>query len=384
MSELRKPFAVRMTSWAVAGLVALSLGGCAWLGGSDKPKPAELGPIVPAFGVEQAWRASVGGKVSTPLRPHVVEDWLTVASTDGHVVRWDARTGREAWRVALGQGLTAGVGGNASHAAVITRDNELVLLNAQGAQWRQKLDAEAFTPPLVAGGRVFVLQANRTIVAFDAENGRRLWRQQPMSEPLSLRQAGVLMPMGNTLVVGIAGRIVGLSPDNGALQWESPIASARGTNDIERLVDLVAPVAREGTVLCARAFQAGVGCFDTRRNRLVWTQRSRGGDGVATDGERVYGVDSTGVLQTWGFGNGEPQWRMDRLQYRRLTAPLVLGRSVVVADDSGLVHLFSREDGSPLNRLTTDSSGVSLPPVTVANALVVVSNAGQVYAFRPQ
>ncbi|MDP1153789.1 hypothetical protein Q6287_28525, partial [Klebsiella pneumoniae] len=74
----------------------------------------------------------------------------------------------------------------------------------------------------------------------------------------------------------------------------------------------------------------------------------------------------------------------ERLQYRKLSAPLVLGRSVVIGDDSGLVHLLSREDGSPLNRLTTDGSGVSVGPVASSDTLVVVTRNGGIYGFRPE
>ena len=74
----------------------------------------------------------------------------------------------------------------------------------------------------------------------------------------------------------------------------------------------------------------------------------------------------------------------DRLQYRRLTAPLALGRSVVVGDNTGLVHLLSREDGSPLNRLSTDGSAIAAAPVVAGDTLVVVTQKGGVFGFRPE
>jgi len=67
-----------------------------------------------------------------------------------------------------------------------------------------------------------------------------------------------------------------------------------------------------------------------------------------------------------------------------LTGPLVLGRSVIVGDSTGLVHMLSRENGSPLNRLNTDSSGVAATPVAAADTLVVVTHSGGVYGFVPE
>jgi outer membrane protein assembly factor BamB len=48
------------------------------------------------------------------------------------------------------------------------------------------------------------------------------------------------------------------------------------------------------------------------------------------------------------------------------------------------VHFLSREDGTLLNRLTTDGSAVVAAPVLAGNTLVVVTHNGGVYGFVPQ
>jgi outer membrane protein assembly factor BamB len=57
---------------------------------------------------------------------------------------------------------------------------------------------------------------------------------------------------------------------------------------------------------------------------------------------------------------------------------------VVVGDDSGFVHMLSREDGSLLNRLATDGSAIAAAPVVAGNTLVIVTRNGAVYGFVPQ
>ena len=39
--------------------------------------------------------------------------------------------------------------------------------------------------------------------------------------------------------------------------------------------------------------------------------------------------------------------------------------------------------GSPLNRLTTDASGIAAAPVVAADTLVAVTRNGGIYGFRP-
>lgn len=366
-------------------VLAASLAGCSlWSGGgSAKPAPADLGANVAVLGVRQAWTARVGNVAGLPLDVHALGNVVTVASSDGVVAAIDARTGGDVWRTALGEPLSAAVGSDGKSAAVVSRNNALIVLEAGRERWRETLAAQVFTPPLVAGGRVFVLSADRSVSAYDATTGRRLWAQQRPGEPLVLRQAGVLLAVGDTLVVGLSGRLVGLNPDNGSLRWEAPLASPRGTNDVERLVELVGRTSKVGDSVCVRSFQAAVGCVNTARGSVAWTQPASGAEGVHGDADALFGVESNGTVLAWRRSDGSRLWGVDRLKHRKLTAPLLLGRSVVIGDDTGLVHLLSRTDGSPLNRIATDGSGIAAAPAVAADTLVVVTRNGSIYGFRP-
>ncbi len=369
--------------------LAAALGGCSmmpsWLNRSaDKPKPVELGPNVALLQIRPAWTARIGA-IGFPLTVSVNGAAVAVASGDGSLAQIDAVSGRELWRASAGAPLSAGVGSDGALVSVITRNNEILTFAGGAAPaWRQKLTAQAFTAPLVAGGRVFVMAADRSVSAYDGRSGRRLWNQPRPGEALVLRQSGVMLAVGDTLVVGLAGRLVGLNPANGTVRWEAAIATPRGTNDVERLVDLVGSVSRVGNSVCARAFQTRVGCVDAERGTVQWTKPASGAEGLHGDERLVFGTESDGKVMAWRRDNGERAWSSDRLQYRGLTAPLALGRSVVIGDSSGLVHLLSREDGSPLNRLTTDGTAIAAAPVLAGNTLVVATRGGGVFGFVPE
>lgn len=371
--------ATRRLALAVA---AVALVGCA--SGPDRPKPAELGPNPALIGVRLAWTAPMG-EVRFPLQVPVIGSRVAVADDAGVVRMLDAVSGRILWQANVGEPIAAGVGSDGDAAAVVTRGNTLVSLRDGQVVWRQPLSAQVFTAPLVAGARVFVAAADRTVSAFDGATGRRLWaRPRVGTEPLVLRQAGALLAVGNTLVVGAAGRLEGLDPLTGSVRWEAPLATPRGTNDVERLVDIVAGTSREGSTVCARAFQANVGCVDAARGNLLWAQRANGYQGVAGDASSVYGVESDGTLRAWDLRTGTERWSQDKLRYRQTTAPAVVGRSVAVGDGTGFVHLLSREEGGLLDRVSTDGSAVAATPVLAADTLVVVTQKGGVYGFRPQ
>ena len=368
---------------------AALLGGCSslpsWVPftGPDKPKPAALKPNPNLLGVREAWTARIG-KVDFPLVIAVNGGTAMVANSDGAVIALDAASGRELWRASAGGPLAAGVGSDGTVAAVVTRNNELVVLSAGRELWRQKLNALSYTPPLVAGARVFVVGGDRTISAFDGATGNRLWTQQRQGEPLVLREPGVLLAVRDTLVVGQGGRLSGLNPLNGTARWDAPIATARGINDVERLVDLVGRVSRVDDSVCARAFQAAVGCVDTATGRTVWTQRANGAEGIHGDAAGIFGTESPGTVVGWRRDNGQRSWSNDTLLHRGVGAPLALGRAVVVGDSFGFVHLLSREDGTLLNRLATDGSAIAAAPTAAGNTLMVVTRNGGVYGFAPQ
>jgi outer membrane assembly lipoprotein YfgL len=361
-------------------LLAAMLAACS---GTSKPKPAEL-PANPAlFGVRQAWSVRIPA-VSFPLATDVSGDIVTLAGSDGTVVSIDARAGRETWRANAGATLAAGVGSDGSLAAVVTTNNELVAIEGGKVLWKQRLSAQAFTAPLVAGRRIFVQTADRSLSAWDGQSGRRLWLQQRTAENLVLKKSGVLVAVGDTLVSGIGGRLVGINPANGTSRWEAPIAAPRGTNDVERLVDLTGSVSRAGDIVCARAYYANVGCVDAARGQLLWSKPAVGAEGVSGDEGFVYGTESDGSVVAWRRADGERAWQSTRFKNRVLTGPLAVGRSLVIGESTGTLHFVSREDGALLNRVTPDGSAIGVTPVMAGNTVVVVTANGGVFGYRPE
>ena len=364
--------------------IAASIFACS--SGPENPKPAELMANVPLINSRLTWSAKVG-TVDFPSDVAIGNRadglFVTTAGSDGGVASFDALTGREMWRTNIGTTIAAGVGSDGTLTAVVSTANEVVVLDNGRVLWRQKLNTAVYTSPLVTGGRVFVLGLDRSVNAFDGRTGRKLWVQKRPSEALVLRQAGVLLAVDDTLVVGFSGRLVGLNPLDGNVRWEAPIATARGTNDVERIVDVVGRVSVEGDVVCARAFRVAVGCVNASRGNLLWTKPASGSVGIYGDDRAVFGVEHDGKVMAWNRSNGERLWSTERLQYRTLIAPVVVGRSIAVGDSTGLVHLLSREDGSPLTRLSTDGSAVVVSALA-GKMLIVVTRNGGIFGFSSQ
>lgn len=375
----------RMLRWTLLSVVAVQLVACSMFSSNKRPEPKELEPNVVRFEAAQVWTANVGSLGNIQLSPVINGETVTLATASGNVVSLQANTGAELWRIKLDNNLLAGVGGDGQTFAVITNQNQVVAIRDGQEQWRYSLPARSFTAPFVAGERVFVMTADRALLALDADNGALIWdRPGTEGENLSLQKSLLLTAVGNTLVAGYSGRLMGLNPDTGSLRWEASVALPRGINDIERLVDVVGDFSRVGNNLCVQAFQTAIACVNASRGETLWSQRLNGAVGVGGDENAVYSVDATGRLQAWDRINGTQQWLSDRLQYRQLTAPLQVGRAIAVGDSTGLLHLLERADGSPLNRFQTNSSGIRVVPVYAGNTLIAITNNGVVYGYRPE
>ena len=369
-----------MLSSRACGLL-LVLAGLLSACASDKPKPAALTPLVNAAAPQALWqfREAAARFVGWPAHREGV---LVVADNKGQLQALSVTSGQRLWQVALGAPVEAGVGFDGRRAAAVVRGNVLVVVQDGKVAWRTTLLARTVTPPLVAGERVFVMTVNRVVHAFDGSDGTPLWTYDKPGDALTLAQPGVLAAWGNTLLVGQGPQLVGLDPNTGLGRWEVAMANPRGSNEVERLADLVGPLARWGDLTCARAYQAAVSCVDARRGQLRWTRNTGGWHAVAVDAQRVVGADASSRINAWSTTSGEILWSQESLIHRELSAPVLWGPYVALGDLEGRVHLLQAESGQVVARLTTDGSPIQAPAQVMGSTLVVTTRAGGVVAFK--
>ena len=372
--------------WWACGLVLL-LAACA----ADRPKPTPLETVAPKIAGRQVWSLSLGGGMlpfmAAPrdviLVPAVRDGAFIVAAAHGDIRALQADTGAELWRAQAGTEISAGVGSDGRYTSVVTRGNEVITFEAGREVWRKRVPSSVVTPPLVAGERVFVMGVDRALHAFDAMDGRRLWTLQRPGEALTLAQPGVLMAFRNTLLAGQGPRLAGIDPLRGTVLWEVPMASPRGTNEVERLADLVGPALRLGDQVCVRAFQSAVACADAARGAALWSRNVGGANAVAGDAEYIFGADASDRIAAWRVSTGDVAWSSEKLLYRGLSGALAVGPVVVFGDSEGFVHFLSAATGEQQLRLATDGTAVVGAPVLAGNTMLVTTQGGGLFAFRP-
>ena len=137
------------------------------------------------------------------------------------------------------------------------------------------------------------------------------------------------------------------------------MATPRGTNEVERLADLVGPAVRQGEVICARAFQSSVGCVNAERGSALWNRVVGGTNGIGADDQIVVAGDASDRMSAWKLANGDLAWSADQFQHAQAVGARGARTSrSSMGDYEGQVHLLDRDTGKTRSRIATDGSPV--------------------------
>lgn len=387
---------------ALVGLSLLALAGCS----SSKLKPAALTDIPSPTRLAAVWsvdipKAPSGGMGEGPFAPAASASLAVVAAPTGEVLAHRIDSGQLAWRVNLGAGLAAGVGYGGGSAegyyAVITREGELVLLDDQGAtRWRVQTGGVSHERPTLSGGQVVVRLADNRLAGFDLETGSRRWVLQRTMPSLALHgQSGVrgapssaeegsLSAIGTVDVVVTmpGGRLVWVNAANGTVRWEAQVATPKGSNEVERIADLLGVAAVVDDQVCVAGYQNQVACLRNDDGRVVWRKSWPAVVPVAADLSLVVALDASSRLVAFNSKTGEERWKSEALFLRRLTTPVSYGSQIWTADFEGFLHGLSRESGALVGRVRLEGGRPSGPMLLTRAGLLVQTEGGRLSLLR--
>lgn len=378
---------------ATAALVLLA--GCqtvsgvydSWFGSAPKKKAAELVQFQASATARVAWQGKVGSAERGAFYPAVSGNSVYAAGASGQVAGLAANSGANIGRFEAGTALSGGVGAGSGLVLVGTGKGEVLAFETSGKPaWKAQLSGEVLAPPAAADGVVVVRTGNGRIYGLNAADGKQRWVYQRALPPLAVRSfVGVVVNRGAVFAGFPGGRLVAIALATGNVGWESVVALPKGATELERVTDVAGYPVIEGAQICAVAYQGRVACFDALSGETQWARDASSVAGMGIDARNVYVTDDQDAIQALERSRGASLWKQDKLRGRWVTAPLALGRYVIVGDFEGYVHVMSREDGAFVARVATDGSSIRVPPVALdlSTFLVQTSNGG-LYAINLQ
>lgn len=394
----------------LAGLI-VSLGACGIVGGGKDKRPK-----TPVFGNRVSILSSESGADVDP----------TLASVP--VILPDPAANSE-W---------SQPGGNAAkligHVALAASPSEIWSASISGSTNRARLAAA----PVVAGGKLYVIDADARILAFDAKTGARLWQTQMPSEGngRSLFGGGVSVLGDKIFATTGVGDVAAINAANGTILWKKqPGGPLRGSptlanghvyvmsqdNQIYALDQLTgetqwsdagtvqstgvfgvaAPAAGQGTVIAG--FSSGeLTAYRYENGRDLWgdaLSRTNISTSVAAltdidadpviDRGRVFAIGQGGRMASYELVSGQRLWEIN---VSGISTPAVVGEWVFVATDDARLLCIARTTGkirwiSQLKRWQDmeDKKGAIrwTGPVAAGGRLILVSTDGDFVYVNP-
>jgi outer membrane protein assembly factor BamB len=321
------------------------------------------------------------------------------------------------------------------HAAVADRLTEVWRSDiGRGGGYRRKITSQ----PVVADGRVYAMDSNAMVSAFDVAKGGRVWRfdTTPDDDRGTNVGGGVAFAEGRIYASTGRGELLCLDAANGELKWREKLGNAaraaptvaegrvfvpllgdrlvaHATDDGRRLwmyqateaqtavLGLPSPAYADGLVV------AGFGSGDLVALRgatgaVVWADslasargRNSGSDlsaiagmPVIQDG-RVYAVGLGGLMLSLDLRSGRRLWERDVTSD---STPCVAGEWIYVLSDDGELAAISRVDGSvawvtqlqKFENMEKKKGPIRwLGPTLAADRLIVASNTAVAQAVSP-
>ncbi len=330
-------------------------------------------------------------------------------------------------------------GGNASksigHVALGGALNRVWTASVSGTSKRERLGAA----PVVADGRLYVIDTEAVVHAFDAQNGARIWSTQIEvkgdgkasrfgggvsvfgnrvyatngvgdvvamdaangSEIWKVRPAGPLrgsptISNSNVYVMTQDNQIYALSMNDGSVQWNEA-----GTLGQAGIFGVAAPAAGQGTVLAG--YSSGeLTAYRYENGRNLWNDalaRTSISTSVSTlsdidadpviDRGRVFALGQGGRMAAYELVTGQRIWE---LNIAGIATPIVSGEWVFVLTDDAKLLCIARPNGKV--RWISQLAAFRNPekknrpitwtgPVLAGNRLIVASTEGDVVAVSP-
>ena len=351
------------------------------------------------------WRQPVGGGYASFVVANGRAFTIEQRGNDEVTAAYDVLTGRELWTNAWNATFIESMGGPGPRATPAVQDGTLFALGATGelraldaangtVRWRTNIldDANAgnlnwgmAAAPLVVGNSVVTVPGGgdgRSIVAYDRATGRIAWSalddQAAYSSPMRVTLAGV-----DQIVVFLATRVVGVSPDRGALLWEFPWSKQSNV--------AAQPVAIGDNRVFVSTGDAGGALIEIARDgdgltaREVWRTHRMKNDfstSVHYDGF-IYGLDQ-GILACVDAASGDFKWKAGR--YGNGQVLLASGHLVITTEEGRVVLVRATPDGHEELAQIPALEGRTWNHPALADGFLLVRNGAQMAAFdlRPR
>jgi outer membrane protein assembly factor BamB len=374
----------------------------AWTHRNGGPDHAASHPAL-ATSLTHLWSASIGGGND---RKHRITSDPIVAG--GQVFTLDSRArvtafsliGAATWTTDLtpasdrdDEATGGGLAYDGGVLYVTTGFGRLHALDATTGReiWVQRLNAPVTAAPMVYKNLVYVVSRDNKAWAINTKNGRIDWTQASTEADAGLiGGASPAIGGGMVFLPFSSGEVVAAMTRNGLRVWSVAVSGSRRGQARSNIGDITGdPVVTGSRVYAAN--QSGRTVAIARRDgERLWTANEGAYGPVWPVDNSVFLVSDASQLVRLDARTGEVIWAVDLPLYRREKqhrdafahfGPILAGGRLIVASSDGELRSFDPVNGDLLSSVGIPSGAASQPAI-VDGVLYVLSQNGQVHAYR--
>ena len=367
------------------------LQGCALFGGDDEEDvqlPTELVEFEAVIEVDEKWDVSVGkgheGLV-LGLKPTTDGDQIYAASFDGNVIAFDTNRGRKVWKNNFDLNFTSGPTFKDGILVLGTNDGELIALDALTGEilWATTVSSEILAPVSIGDDKIFVRTVDGSLTALSKEDGAQQWLVNHKVPRLSLRGTSTPVKFANAVLCGFDdGKVSAYDVSNGTLLWETMLTPAGGRTEIEKIMDIDAPMVILGNELYVGSYQGALGAMALESGDIIWVTEASIYAGIAADDNAVFVSEADGTVMALSRFTGREIWKKENLLYRNPTAPVIMDDSIVIGDLEGYLHWLDKTSGEIQERINIGKSKISSAPLVLNNSIYVLTDSGDLVSVE--
>ncbi len=367
------------------------LQGCALFGGDDEEDvqlPTELVEFEAVIEVDEKWDVSVGkgheGLV-LGLKPTTDGEQIYAASFDGNVIAFDTNRGRKIWKNNYDLSFTSGPTFKDGILVLGTNDGELIALDALTGEilWATTVSSEILAPVSIGDDKIFVRTVDGSLTALSKEDGAQQWLVNHKVPRLSLRGTSTPVKFANAVLCGFDdGKVSAYDVSNGTLLWETMLTPAGGRTEIEKIMDIDAPMVILGNELYVGSYQGALGAMALESGDIIWVTEASIYAGMAADDNAVFVSEADGTVMALSRFTGREIWKKENLLYRNPTAPVIMDDSIVIGDLEGYLHWLDKASGEIQERINIGKSKISSTPLVLNNSIYVLTDSGDLVSVE--
>lgn len=354
------------------------------------PKPTPLTDFTGTTQVTPLWSNNTGvgaDDMRLTLQPAIDNELIYTTDIKGRVSAINLTNGRTVWTTRYkDMTFTSNIAADQSAIYLGTNQGKIVKLNKSNGQlvWTAEVPSTVVAAPIANGHNVYVKTINEELSAFSSDDAKLKWTDQQSLPSLVLRDSSSPVLDGDNVLVGYAnGKLINYNSASGQALWSKQLTVSEGKTDVERMVDIdTTPVIKNGIIYAAN-YQGSLAALDSEQETQLWQNKVSTYNNIALDDNNIYLTDNDSNVRAYSQTTGRELWKQDKLKYRELSAPVVIGNNVITADKEGYIHFLSSSDGHFIARVKSSPDGISADPMVInQNVLVVFSNDGKLQAYR--